>query len=263
MTKAPETKKTVPLTVENGNWGAVSLSAIHGVIESAYVALTEAFGREPEHGIQVTPWNQEYSLAVYHQRPYKIYLSVLDRYWSKYVFQFSHELCHILTNFDRVRRHKHKWFEESLCEMSSLFVLYQLAEIWAESPPADVFKAADFAPNHREYAESIEAKYRISSGENIPRWFAENIRTLETSSTERKLNGVVAVALLNYFRKDSSLWSECRWLNHWNPRADETFPEHLNSWSDCLRKNGINGRVPNIAKRLLYRDGKAGSFETP
>ena len=56
---AAETQKTSPLVVENGNWGAVSLSAIHGVVESAYAVLVQAFEKEPEDIIHLTPWNQK------------------------------------------------------------------------------------------------------------------------------------------------------------------------------------------------------------
>ncbi len=130
--------------------------------------------------------------------------------------------------------------------------MHRLAEVWAESPPADVFEAADFAPNHREYAECIEAKYSISSNKNISEWFAENTSILETSSVQRELNGVVAVALLDYFRKDPSLWKECGWLNHWDPGRDETFPDYLDSWSESLRGNGIDSRAPDMVKDILY-----------
>ena len=261
MDKATEAQKASPLIVENGNWGGVSLSVIHAVVESAYAVLVEAFEKKPEDIIHVIPWNQEYPLAVYDRRPYQMYLSARDTYWSQYVYQFSHELCHILTNFDRAKQHRHKWFEESLCELSSIFVLHRLAETWAESPPASVLEAADFAPNHGEYAESIKAKYIMSSNKNISRWFAENIAVLETSSVQRELNGVVAVALLDCFCENPSLWSECGWLNHWDPKGDETFPDYLDSWSACLKANNINNRVPNIAKKLLCRGGKVKSFE--
>ena len=262
MDKATGTRKTSPLIVENGNWGAVSLRAIHGVIESAYEVLVEAFEKEPEDVIHLIPWNREHPLVVHDRRPYQMHLSARDSYWSYYVYQFSHEMCRILTNFDRAGQHRHKWFEESLCELSSLFVLHRLAETWAESPPRGVFKAADFAPNHGEYAEHIEAKYSIPSSEDIPGWLAENISTLETSSARREPSGVVAVALLDRFREDPSLWSECGWLNHWDPEGDKTFPDYLDSWSDCLSANGIDDRAPDIAKRLLCHDIKKESFET-
>ena len=261
MDKTTETQKTSPLIVENGNWGGVSLSAIHGVVESAYAVLVKAFEKEPEDIIHVIPWNQEYPLVVYDRRPYQMYLCARDSYWSQYVYQFSHELCHILTNFDRAQQHRHKWFEESLCELSSLFVLHRLAETWAVCPPAGVFEAADFAPNHREYAEHIEAKHSISSNKNISEWFAENISILETSPVQRELNGVVAAALLDCFRKDPSLWRECGWLNHWDPGRDETLPDYLDSWSVCLRENGIDSRAQDVVKDVLYHCSEEAGYK--
>ena len=247
-------ENAAPIVVENGNWGTVSLSAIHAVVGSAYAVLVHAFEKEPEDVIHIRPWNQ-HPLVVYDRRPYQIYLSARDSYWSQYVYQFSHELCHILTNSDRARSHRHKWFEESLSELSSLFVLYRLAETWAEDPPAGILEAADFAPSHGKYAESFEEKYRFVGG-HLPGWFAGNIATLEASPEERELNGVVAVALLNHFRDDPSLWRECGWLNHWDPEEDDSFSEYLDSWSESLHGNGIDSRTPDIVKKLLFRDGK-------
>ena len=90
------------------------------------------------------------------KRPYQVFLSATDTYWSQYVYQFSHELCRILTHFDRYRTHKHKWFEESLCELASLHVLRSLAKVWKEDPPSEVFEASAFARHHQSYAEEVE-----------------------------------------------------------------------------------------------------------
>ncbi len=251
MAEAGKTLKTAPLTVENGNWGGVSLKTINAVLESAYTVLTKAFEKKPEDVIHVTRWSQEYPFVVYKQRPYLVYLSAQNSYWSQYVYQFSHELCHVLTNFDRAEKHKHKWFEESLCELASLFVLRRVAQTWAEYPPVGIHKAAEFADNHRKYAECVEAKHRKSSPQNIPEWFDKNIHTLERFSEERNLNGVVAIVLSSYFEKDFSLWNECGWLNRWNAEKDESFSDYLDSWGDCLRENGVSDRVPNIIRKLF------------
>ncbi|MCY4262601.1 MAG: hypothetical protein OXC97_04710 [Candidatus Dadabacteria bacterium] len=248
-------ENTMPIVVENGNWGAVSLSAIRAVVESAYAVLVHTFEKEPECIIHISPWNQ-YPLVAYDRRPYQIYLSARDTYWSQYVYQFSHELCHILTNFDRAKSHRHKWFEESLCELSSIFVLQRLAETWAENPPTGILKAVDFAPSHGKYAKSVEEKYRFV-GRNLPGWFAGNIATLETSPEERDLNGIVAVALLKYFRKDPSLWRECGSLNKWDPEKDNSFSEYLDSWSACLSKNGLDNKAANIMRKLFYHTEKS------
>ena len=254
MVKAAKLHDTAPLTVANGNWGATSLNTIYAVLESVRDGLVEAFGKEPDQPVCVAPWNKEYPLVVDDLRPYQIFLTARDTYWSQYVYQFSHELCHVLTNFDRHKEHRHKWVEETLCELSSLFVLHRLAKVWSESPPVGISKASDFAPNHRKYAKDIETKYTTSPGRDLSDWLAKNIQTLEKCPLRRELNGVVAVALLDRFRDEPSLWRDCGWLNYWDPSADATFFDYLESWSACLHRNRLGSRVPTIMKSLFQSD---------
>ena len=251
LAKVAMSHRTALLTVKDGDWGATSLKEIHAVLESVCGVLVEAFGKEPDYPVRVSPWSRKYALAVYDQRPYQIFLTARDTYWCQYVYQFSHELCHILTNFDRHRGHRHKWFEECLCEMSSLFVLHRLAQVWTENPPPDILGAPVFAPNHRTYAEEIKTKYRKPPVAGLSGWLAENIRTLEECPVRSKLNGMMAVALLDRFRDEPSLWCDCSWLNHWNPSSDATFSDYLDSWSNCLCGNNFGNRTPPIVKKLV------------
>ena len=149
------------VTIINGNWGLTSLSAIRAVLSSAHRVLVLSFEAAPEAAVHVSRWNRDYPFTVYEKRPYQIFLSATDTYWSQYVYQFSHELCHILTHFDSYKKHKHKWFEESLCELASLHVLRSLAKVWKEDPPSEVFEASAFARNHQTYAEKVEKKTPI------------------------------------------------------------------------------------------------------
>ncbi len=250
-TSAPD--KGRRLTVVNDNWGATSLTAVLAVLESACAVLTDAFGTPPDAPVRVARWDRD-PRALYDRRPYEIRLSARDRHWCQYVYQFSHELCHVMTHFDRYKEHRHNWFEESLCEMASLFVLHRLATVWVENPPPDILGASGFAPNHRAYAEKIEATHRAVPGGVLPEWFAANIGILEAAPCKRNLNGVVAVSLLDRFRDDPSLWRDCGWLNHWDPRADATFSDYLDSWSACLRTNGMENRMTTIVRELFLPD---------
>ncbi len=238
------------LTVANDNWGATSLLAVLAVLESAYAILIDVFGTPPDAPVRVARWDQD-PRTLYGKRPYEIRLSARDRYWCQYVYQFSHELSHVMTHFDRYKEHKHNWFEESLCEMASLFVLHRLATVWVEDPPPDIFGASGFAPNHRAYAEQIEATHRAVLSGTLPEWFAGNIGDLRADPYRRELNGVVAVSLLDRFRDDPSLWRDCGWLNHWDPRSDATFSDYLDSWSACLRANGMEDGTTTIVRELF------------
>ena len=117
------------LTVEEGPWGRVSRAAIHGVLASAAAVLLDGFGEPPDAPLRVARWSRV-PRVFYDRRPYLIRLSARDCYWCQYVYQFAHELGHVMTNFDRHRRRRHGWFDESMCELAALFVLRRLATVW-------------------------------------------------------------------------------------------------------------------------------------
>ncbi len=249
------------LTVVNGNWGATSLAAVRAVLASAYDVLTNAFGTPPDAPVRVARWDQD-PRALDHKRPYEIRLNARDRYWCQYVYQFSHELCHAMTGFDRHGKHKHKWFEETLGEMASLFVLYRLATVWEETPPRDIVGAKDFASNHRSYAEAIQAKCPEVLDSHLPEWLARNIEHMETDRYIRDINRVVAVSLLGRFREDPSLWEDCASLNRWDPGVDATFADYLDSWAASLPQRGRTACAPIVVREVLQVE-PAGSSTKP
>lgn len=246
------------LTVLNGDWGRTSLSAILGVLESVFKELSTVTGTLPDDRIEVSRWTRDHPMTVQSRRPYKIYLTASDTYWSQYVYQFSHELCHVLIRSDRFASHKHKWFEEALCEAASLFVLRRLVSAWAQAPPPSVFKAAEFAPNHGTYAEHVEKLHAANSEASLPKWFRDHCEELESHPYNRNLNGVMAIALLSEFRTKSSLWRDCTALNSWDANQDEEFRAYLNSWSSNLASSNVSPRLPCILAKRLGIIGTAG-----
>ena len=238
------------LPIENGNWGGVSLSAVQAVLESAYGVLVQAFNKHPDAPIQVAWWNQS-PQVFYDLRPYQIRISARDTYWCQYVYQFSHELCHVMTNFDRHRDHKHKWFEESLCELASLFVLHRLADGWKERPPSFVFGAEAFAPNFKTYAEEIGQSHGQPGDDDLRVWLTANLARLEEDPFIRELNRTLSIALLDRFLEDSSLWRDCSHLNCWDAKTNETFESYLEAWAEHLQAQGCQPRVPRLLEGLF------------
>ena len=240
------------LTVVNGNWGGASLASILAVLDSAFRALTSAFGVKPDAPIRVCRWYRKDPRVIYDRRPYQIFLSTGDTYWCQYVYQFSHELCHVLTGFEHYRELRHKWFAESLCELASLFVLLRLADDWARHPPPAVYRASEFAPNHQTYALDQEQKHLASVVGDLPTWFAANIGELEANRYDRVRTGIVAAALRPKFIEEPTLWEACRRLDLWDPNGDETFSGYLDSWCADLRRNGLGIRTPETVRGLLF-----------
>ena len=245
---------TDALVIVNGNWGGTSLRAIGAVLESATAVLCGAFGRRADAPIRVAPWNRPPRVFDHH-RPYEIRISARDTYWCQYVYQFSHELCHVLVNFDRARGHRHKWFEESLCELAALFVLHRLPAAWSERPPPAIVDAVEFAPHFGTYAEDLAGADRATAPADLPAWLDGHIATLETNPYDRVLNRIVAIALLDRFLEDPSLWRDCGCLNGWNAGADRSFADHLDSWSTHLHGQGQAGRTPELVGTIFFATG--------
>lgn len=239
------------VTIENGNWGATDLLAIGALLQSAASVLCDAFGRRPDAPVLVSPWDQPPRVAR-DKRPYRIWISARDTYWCQYVYQFSHELCHVLVNFDRLRDHRHKWFEESICELSALFVLHRLSGEFRQAPPSEVLGAEEFAPHFATYAEEVALSACPARRPELPVWFSKNIHELEERRVDRDLNRIVAVALLDSFLADRSLWRDCGSLNLWDAAADRTFADHLDSWAACLRAKGVVPKTPPLVRSLFF-----------
>ena len=239
------------LTVEEGNWGRASVQEIHGLLASAAKVLLDAFGGMPEAPLRVAWWSRV-PRVFYDRRPYQIRISARDTYWCKYVYQFAHELCHVMTNFDRHRRRRHGWFDESLCELASLFVLQRLATEWIEDPPAAITGATAYAPHFATYAAETADQYAHLRSDDLPRWLRDNGATLNRNRYQRRLNGTAAVALLKPFLDDPSLWRDCRALNRWDPAADSTFGEFLHSWAAHLRDCGLEPRAPFLIRDTFH-----------
>jgi len=240
--------------IVNGNWGGTGLRAVHDVLQTTYDVLTEAFGNQPDATINVARWGQS-PRVFFDQRPYEVRISSQDTYWCQYVYQFSHELCHIMTNFDQHRTHPYKWFEEALCELGALFVLHRISDAWMTRPPSHVFGAREYAPSFRNYAQDIIGGHAQPGQTDLPKWLDEHIAELEAEPCIRELNRCVAIALLDHFLEDPSLWRDCGQLNHWDAGTNGSFREYLAAWSTHVGSLGGKARVPALISRLFLDSG--------
>jgi hypothetical protein len=76
----------------------------------------------------------DYPMLIINRIPIEMRINAVDlSYWSQFIFQLAHELTHYV-----IRKYKPnknviiKWFEETLCEAVSLFVVKMASEHWYE-----------------------------------------------------------------------------------------------------------------------------------
>ncbi len=167
------------------------------------------------------------------QGEYFVRLNTGETYWSQYIYQFAHETCHILCRY-REGDESNKWFEESLCELASLFVLRQMADRWEKQPLFAHWKG--YEKSMRTYAEDRMKLGLLPANKTLAQWRREHAEALTKNATDRDRNQVVAVALLPLFEKTPEHWEAVWHLNEGDVRKVRTFEEHLLNWHENTPK---------------------------
>jgi hypothetical protein len=157
-------------------------------------------------------------------------LDTQDRHWAQAVYQFSHEFCHILANFDEDYT-GNLWFEEALCETASLFALKTLGRAWRERPPYPNWQS--YAAELEKYAQEVIKSRKPLNFNDLQAFCAKNEAKLRTNPTNRALTGSVAVALLPHFEAVPQRWEAVTWLNSKPSPSGESFPEYLDKWESA------------------------------
>ena len=158
---------------------------------------------------------------------YLVRLDTGGRLWAQHAFQFGHEFTHILCRYQPYE-HPNRWFEESLCETGSLFVLRRMAESWQTHPPYPNWR--DYAPNLSRYADDRLRAATLSPGMSFLDWFRQNEPVLRTNAVLREKNNVVAAALLPLFERTPQGWETVAWLNGPQPATEQTLAQFFDDW---------------------------------
>ena len=221
------------ILISKGNWGDVREDEIHTVLQSA----TEVF--KPYSPILKNNKIRVYKTESYPKIHYdkdedgfhRIKISAKGRFWCQYVFQFSHELGHLICKTKRGNS-ANDWFEETLCETASLFALNQLSKTWSNNPPF---------PNWKSYAKEFR-NYRIKRVKEsaypdnfvISSWWKNNRNILSKNANLRKQNLWMAIQILDIIEKQPrAAWSACEWLNHSKNYVPQNLEQYLQNWKSA------------------------------
>lgn len=158
--------------------------------------------------------------------PICIQLTACDQRWAQFAYQFSHEFCHVLSDYERLRESPNGWFHEALCELASVFTLRRMAERWLTCAPY---------PNWAEYSDSLlsyaddclsREDLRLPVDTTLSAWLSKEEETLRKDRYLRDKNAVVAYALLPIFEPNPGGWNSIRNL----PDSAASFRDYLHHW---------------------------------
>lgn len=237
----PSASARMTIRVENGSWGAAQPRDIEVVLASVADVLTPYFPRRARERVSVTfsPDGPRVLFAKSSDGAHRVLLNVQDTRWDQFAYQFSHELCHIFTNYEHRAigtgpvAADHQWFEEALCEAVSLFVLNRMSSSWEQSPPHASWRA--YAPAFREYAQRLLDNPRryLPPGQSFDEWFQRRYDALERNPYSREENAIVATKLLAMLERTPGSLEAVGYLNSDQGLPPRSFGAYLASWFAC------------------------------
>lgn len=217
----------------------------------ALIRLTEAFEKEAGFPIEVYR-RTDFPKVDLVNGVQRIGVTASKSFWMRYTYEFSHELGHVLTNWQLNRNESTKWFEETLSELASIYVIAS----YAAHPPSDMFTTDQW----RDYLATVRSSYekqrlevfRISPSAKAASWFPRVHSQMEKNSLIRSLNAGIAYELLPHFLAKPSLWKACGYLNRWDTSQNQSFGDYLSSWILLLAQHGQDIETPHLVSRVLY-----------
>jgi hypothetical protein len=223
-------KDALVIRVERDGWGDAGAEDIAKVLESAGEALRVRFPGRAFPPIEVSRSETD-PITLFKRGPageIRVRLNVEGRHWSQFAFQFGHEVAHILCG-NVEYENPNLWFEETLCEAASLFVLGRMAETWKAKPPF---------PNWKDYSDAL-AKYRrermekakLPEGKTLAEWFRAKEASLRKDPHQREANLAMASVLLPLLEESPERWEALGALNAIHGDASRPFRQHLLDWS--------------------------------
>ncbi len=208
---------------------------IHAVCKSAASHLLKHMKDLPPMTVRVSH-GKDSPISLYkpaEDGAIRVKLTSRQRFWAQYAYQFAHEMCHVLCGLEDDYR-GNLWFEETLCEMASLYCMRQMATQWRTTPPYASWKA--FAPHLRSYTDDVAKRRKefleiLQTGTRS--YYARHARYLTKQPVDREKNGAFALALLPLFEAQPQHWNAIRYLNSTPSPQGETFQQYLTKWHNA------------------------------
>lgn len=166
-----------------------------------------------------------------------IYISAHDNYWCKWVYQFAHEYCHHLIDGSLSGEWADLlWFEETICELSSIYNLYKMEQFCTE------VGLGYFSPSVEEYKENLLNKnaqlYNLSPSGG---WYSGYASSLSEVGYKRDLYNAIATLMFPLFVENPRLWKiilHIGDIRSWNSLEDLFI--HLQSKADDSYADSLN-----------------------
>ncbi|MCL1909632.1 MAG: hypothetical protein FWG05_01715, partial [Kiritimatiellaeota bacterium] len=183
----------------------------------------------------------------------KIDLATEGTRWAQLVYQFAHEYCHqlVMSDFhEPFGTSANGWFDETLCELASLWALNRMSEDWlAGGAPFERWNY--YGVHFKEYLDNHIAGTRtFGSPEEFAAWLHTELPDLRKHKELRDRNTTVAVQLLPLFIEKPQLWEVMPYFSV-GMDVNATLRDFLRGWQRAVPEH-MKQHIAEIANRLGY-----------
>ena len=249
--RATEQGSGIKISVIGENWGTGQHQDIKAVLTSATKQMTSHMREVVVADINIMRHEGDPETRRGKSGPtsYQILLSAQDTYWAQYSYQFGHELCHVLTNYEQRFQKPNQWFEETICEAAALFTVRRMSQAWKDDPPYPNW--TDYAEELEEYADKMATEVAGISpdDEAWTEWLGEHEECSRTNPYQRVGNRTIAVQMLPLFEQDPEGWNAIRKL----PASEAEIEKFMAQWKESVDRWDVE-LVEKIEKRLHGTD---------
>lgn len=255
-----ENSRQITIRVADGDWGDAKPEEIETLLYAVADKLLRHFPQRQLNPIVVSPTDRG-PIVLFQKGPeneYQVHLAAKGKKcWDEFIYEFSHELFHILANYENHAPPKitsHLWFEETLCEAVSLYTLKQLAATWQQSPPRAEWAA--YAPALKRFTGRVQndPRRQLPPNTSLAQWFQENGPLLLENPYLRGKNELVANLFLPILEHTQD-WQAVGFLNPDAPQKQETnigFYAYLADWHN--RTPPEHQEFTRLAMRMFHFD---------
>ena len=177
------------------------------------------------------------------QGSHLIMLSTHDNFWCQWVYQFAHEYCHHLINGSLSGEWSDLlWFEETICQISSLYNLYFMESFCRDN------NLNSYAPSVKQYfTDELYNNHEKCGLKSDGGWYEEYKTQLSEEPYIRDLYSEIATLMLPLFIENPNLWKiilnigDIRsWeslealLDHLESKADDTYIESFHRFRSAF-----------------------------
>ena len=226
---------SVKIVIVGNNWG-VPTNNVQAMLDSvARERLADFPGRNL--GTILVSHRPGVPITLYQKGAhgeFQVRLMANKTYWARYAYQFAHEMGHILANCDHRKPGQNLWFEEALCETSSLYMLSRMHHAWETAPPYPNWK--DWGIHFDDYLNTLlaERARRLPPDITMKQWLAANLPELQKQDRLTERSKLVAAYLFPIFQDYPAGWQTLNSINTDPADAGLPFDAYLAAWKSRL-----------------------------